>query len=130
MKKILDFLIDCLPYIPVVLSAVISYFVAGLKAKSEIRKIKLTFEHNNITALNEAFPELIEKTQYYCESENQIYRAAAIKANANYICLAKKEIQPALKELDSALFNKDISKIKELRNNIIFLHSKHSQNAN
>ena len=129
MKMFLTVLEFCLPFCSAVLGALLSYFIASKTAKNEIEKTKLTFSHDDFTALNTAFSLLMEKTAYCCHAQNSDSYNSALNANASYMCLTDAKIKPILKKLDTALFDRNTSEIKDLRQQIFEQHSQHIKKA-
>ena len=118
MEKFVDFLNNWLPAFSVIISAIISWIVASIKAKAELKKLKYEFEHQDKSELSHAFGELMSFSSNYCFGPCQDTLSKAIYANAKLLSLAPKELIPVVNEMHVALDNKSIEDIQRVRNKV------------
>lgn len=111
------------PIATIIISSVISFFIARHQTKNEIKKILMSYNREDKQLLNEAFVELMTKTEEYCNFSCGINLHKAISANSKFLAIAPKQFHPLLKEMDVALQNVDLHKIKTIRKSLMDLFS-------
>lgn len=115
----LDIIESLLPVITVILSAVVSVVVSRLTSIQEIKKFTLESEREDNNQFKELFSLLMQQTDAFCSYKCNGNKSDAIKTNAKLISYAPDEIIPLLKELDIALTNKDVIRIKAIREELM-----------
>ena len=130
MEQLLDTLTNWLPVITIIISGIVSYLTAKFNAKTEIKKAMISINRENKIALNNAFSEFMAKTDKYFSSNAPISKTNAIKANAEFLAVAPKELHPIILEIDVALNNNSKYTVKELRDKLYNLFSQYVQNSN
>ena len=111
------------PIITIIISSIISFLVARHQTKNEIKKLIMSYNREDKQLLNDAFTELMTKTQEYCDFQCGMNLHDAISANSKFLTIAPKLFHPLLKELDVALQNADLHKIKTIRKSLMDLFS-------
>ena len=119
----MEIVIALIPIITVIISSVISFFIAKHQAKNEIKKLIMSYNREDKQCLNDAYAELMLKTKEHCDIMCRDSLYAAILANSKLLAIAPKQIQPLLIEMDEALQNNDIDKIQTLRKSLMDLLS-------
>lgn len=111
------------PIVTIIISSIISFLVARHQTKNEIKKLLMSYNREDKQLLNDAFTELMVKTQEYCDFSCGINLHNAISANSKFLTIAPKPFHHLLKEMDVALQNNDIHKIKNIRELLMELFS-------
>ena len=119
----------CKTVTPVIVSGIVSFFVARSKAKSEIKKALLTINREDLLEFRLSFSKLTSAIDNFSEYRFLKYRDDAIKANTQCIGVAPKEFQSLFLEMDEILRNGDNSKITQKKRELLELYSEHIQNA-
>ncbi len=123
MQTFIDNLEKLSPIITIAISSLVSYFIAKNQAKNEIKKTLLSFNREDKQALNDAFTNLMTKTERLCcfKCSSNIYDAT--EANVRFLSLAPKEFHPILNDLHTAIDDYNISKIQTIRKNLMKMYS-------
>lgn len=124
MEKIITVIKDISPIITVIISSLVSYFVARAKAKSEVNKLLITLSHEDQTTFSNTFRDLLSYTLSFCQFPNGYVLEDAVKANSAFLTIAPDEFHPILSNLDHALNEWNVKEIQKLRKELISLYSK------
>lgn len=119
MKTLIKYINVWLPSVSVIVSALVSYCVAKLKSKDEIKKLLLGFDREDKNLFNETFSKLLKNSIDYIESYDSEKRAISIEANSLLMTMAPKSYLSALQSMDIALTNYDYQKIQAAREQLI-----------
>lgn len=111
------------PIITVVISSTISFFVAKHQAKNEIKRLLLSYTREDQQLFNDAFADLMTKTEDYCSFNCLSNKLDAIQANAKLFTIAPEPFHAILKDMDLALRNSNTYEIRKLREKILDLYS-------
>ena len=123
LKEFLEIINTWAPSIAVVVSALISYLVAKLKAKNEIKKVMLNFNRDDEVTKKQAFATFMSATEEFYNFPNGGNRNKAIEATANYLHFAPSGVRELLPQMDIAISEKNLQTIKNLRLEIYSLES-------
>lgn len=123
MKNITYYAEIFLPIITVVISSVVSYFVAKMKAQSEIDKIMLSLSHKDEENFTHSYTHLLSSVAQYCSHPDLYNREAAQDACADFLSVAPPTFHSLLTELDYTLNSGDKLKLLSLREKLISLYS-------
>ena len=113
----------------IVLSGIISLVVASVKAKSEIKKIKIPIDYEAQKMFNEAFSNCMSATETYLNTPVQLRHTEALAAVSCLLAVAPPKLQQLLIELDKALCDKNKPQIKLIRSEILALFANSVQNS-
>lgn len=119
MSSFINTLEKLSPIITILISSLVSYFVAEIKVKNEINKTLLTFEYKDKQTFNSTFADLIKKTERVCRCgcDKDIYDA--VEVTSKFFTLAPKEFHPTLTQLHKAIINVNITEIKKLQEDLL-----------
>ena len=83
----------------------------------------MSYNREDKKLLNDAFAELMAKTQDYCDfvCQNSLYDA--VFSNSKFFTLAPKLFHPLLNEMDEALQNSNTRKVQSIRKSLMELFS-------
>lgn len=123
MESIVNITATLTPIITIIISSVISFFIAKHQTKSEIKKLIMSYNREDKQCLNDAYAELMVKTKEHCDIMCRDSLYAAILANSKLLAVAPKQFQPLLMKMDEALQDNDITKIQTLRKSLMGLLS-------
>lgn len=129
MENFFNTLLNWSPLLTVFVSGIISYLIAKFNAKNEIKKALLSMNHETRKTMNSAFSECIFNLERYQKSSAPISRFDAIRATAEFMAIAPKELHPILIELDSALASDNKYQSQKLRDELFAVFSQHVQNS-
>ena len=123
MENIVKLTTTITPIITIIMSSVISFFIAKHQTKNEIKKLLMSYNREDKQLLNDAFTELMVKTKEHCDvvCRDSLYNA--ISANSKFLAIAPKAFHPLLMEMDETLQNADIRKVQTLRKSLMELFS-------
>ena len=124
MDKINNFL----PTISVIISAVVSYMIAAYKAKYEIKKLKETYNREDILRYRDAYASVMETTQSFYNGACGSTQKKAITAIAELNAVAPSELNQILRKMDEAIVNDTPRLIPELRKELETAFLRHNQN--
>lgn len=113
----------------ILLSGLISLVIADIKAKSEIKKIKIPIDYEVQKMFNEAFSNCMSATETYLNNPVQLRHTEALTAVNYLLAVAPAELYQPLIELDKALCNKDKAQIKLIRSQILELFTETVQDT-
>lgn len=109
--------------ITLLLSGIISYIVAGLKAKTEIKKTLLSFNHQDKQSFQKSFANVIAKSGVLSLDRSLASMNNALDACAVFIAVSPEKYHSAIMELDKAIRDYDIKNIEKARITLIKIHS-------
>ena len=115
----MNFINDWLPSISVIISAVISWVVAKTKAKNELKKLRIEFEHQDKENFSKAFAALMAASSNFCFHDCQENLSKAISANSNLLSFAPESLLPLVKEMNVALSSRNIRVVQEVQNRMV-----------
>lgn len=115
--------------ITMVLSFFISYVVAKIQAKNEIKKTLLVMSHENTKTLHTAFSALMTAIDEYYFVNCHEYKQNVIKAVSDFASIAPNEFQALLIDLNNMIDSYDKTQLKALKDEIFELYLHHIKSS-
>ncbi len=127
--NILKIINNLLPTIGVILSAIISYFVANKKAKSEIEKVKLQFNREDRIDFENSYNLFLKGITEYISDNNMPARVEFLKGYSSFLSKAPAEFYPHLRKLDDLYHFYNQNELITVKNQIMELYSKYRKSS-
>ena len=123
MNKIITIINILTPILTVFISSLISYAISKSQAKAEIKRTLMSYDREDKKLLNDAFVDLITKTEEFCSFGCLGNMQDAIQANSKFLTLAPEQFRAVLLDMDTALKNSNSRNIEKLRKDIIDIYT-------
>lgn len=123
MDKFLHILYCVSPIISILVSSALSYIIATNKAKTEIQKISLRFEHEDNQAFQASLADILAKSGMYINTLSKDVFNSTVSSCSVFTALCPERFVDTAIKLDNAILNRNIKEIEEARITLIQINS-------